>query len=238
MIFFIPARKNSKRLPNKNMYQVAGKPLIQWTFDEIKNFNEGQDCVVVSSDDEDILKMALSYGFTAFERPENLSLDETKMSDVLFYHVPDFELLHEQHEVVPDVCVLYPTCPLRTAQQIKSAVIYWESNLKSYFNPSSLMSVELIDHRPYGLMSIKEGFLQCNLSDGYTYYQSQVMPESYRANGAIYIFSLDVLRNKTIDAQLFTRKTMPFLMDKVSSLEVDSIDDIKIVEAILARNHN
>lgn len=56
-IAVIPARKGSKRLPNKNIKLLCGKPLINWTIDAAiasKVF----DLVLVTTDSAEIAALA------------------------------------------------------------------------------------------------------------------------------------------------------------------------------------
>ena len=80
----IPARKGSKRLPNKNITMLNGKPLIAWSIEAAlaaKSLNE----VVVSTDCEEIARIARKYGAkTPYLRPAHLSHDEAKTIDALF----------------------------------------------------------------------------------------------------------------------------------------------------------
>lgn len=60
----IPARGGSKRIPRKNIIDFLGKPLISYSIENALNsgiFDE----VVLSSDDEEIIEVALKYGAKA-----------------------------------------------------------------------------------------------------------------------------------------------------------------------------
>ena len=68
LLAIIPARGGSKRLPRKNILNLAGKPLIAWTIEQCiqaENIND----VWVSSDDNDILDIAKQYGAKIIKRP-------------------------------------------------------------------------------------------------------------------------------------------------------------------------
>ena len=86
MIFFVPARKGSERLKNKNTRLLLGRALIDWTFLRLRSL-EVTDRVLVSSDDPVILESAKRHGFMAKERPAGLCQPETRMSDVLYHHL-------------------------------------------------------------------------------------------------------------------------------------------------------
>lgn len=114
-IAVIPARANSKRLPQKNKKLFHGKPLISWTIEAAMQ----SDCiskVYVSTDDDEILSMSSIYPSVIFDkRPEELALDNTPSLD------PVLELI-ERHKIDSNYLVLLqPTSPLRTAHHIDEA---------------------------------------------------------------------------------------------------------------------
>jgi CMP-N,N'-diacetyllegionaminic acid synthase len=76
IIAIIPARGGSKRLLGKNIYMFKGKPLMVHTIDACKN-SKYIDQIFVSSDDENILKVAEENGCVALRRPAELADDNT-----------------------------------------------------------------------------------------------------------------------------------------------------------------
>jgi CMP-N-acetylneuraminic acid synthetase len=221
MIFFVPARKGSSRVKLKNTRELGGKPLITWTLEQIERI--GLYHAIVSSDDPEVLALAAREGFHPSPRPEELASSWATMSDVLTYHLPQFK----EHAAV---CVLYPTSPLRTDDQILQAIKLWQT-LGSTSKP--VMSVTPVCHRPYGLMKVANGFLKCNSSLAEKFYQSQQMPLEYRANGAIFILPTRLIEQKKLNTQLFNETTLPFIMDQTSSLEIDTEEELAIVEAVM-----
>ena len=80
-ICIIPARKNSKRIKNKNIIDFDGKPMIFWT---IKAAIESDifDRIVVSTDCTEIANFAKKHGIEVPFLREGLSDDFTPISDV------------------------------------------------------------------------------------------------------------------------------------------------------------
>lgn len=227
MLFFIPARRGSNRVPHKNTRIVGGQPLIKWTFDYIEAMGSAvSKATIVSTDDPDVVELARPFGFQILSRPDRLCDDKSKMNDVLTYHLDDFKRLPGGDSV----CVLYPTSPLRNMGHIIAAIETW---VKTKNTDASLMSVSPVFHRPFGLMEIEKGMLRCLHSDGMKHYQAQGQPTAYRANGAIYILPRRLIEAGLVNSQLFTPSTIPFVMDEISGLEVDTDDDLKIVDMYL-----
>jgi CMP-N,N'-diacetyllegionaminic acid synthase len=75
-IAIIPARGGSRRLPRKNIFPLNGKPLIAYTI-EACTASEFIDAVYVSSDDDEILSVAVQFGALALKRPTPLADDTT-----------------------------------------------------------------------------------------------------------------------------------------------------------------
>ena len=72
----IPARGGSKGIPNKNIVDVGGSPLIKYTIDAALGSEMLTHCVV-STDSDEIADVAQSCGaLVPFKRPNNLSNDK------------------------------------------------------------------------------------------------------------------------------------------------------------------
>ena len=83
ILAIIPARGGSKSIPKKNIVSFLGKPLIYWTIKAAKDAKLVKR-VIVSSDDDEIIKISKSYGAEVlFKRPKNISDDKTKTIKVI-----------------------------------------------------------------------------------------------------------------------------------------------------------
>lgn len=224
MIYFIPARKRSIRAKGKNTRMFMGRPLIEWTFMQVKEvIKKYPGEVVVSTDDEGIWGLAGEYGFEILDRPHNLCTAKAKMSDVLFYHTEEFK----KHK---EVVVLFPTSPLRSSEAIKDAIARWKS-IGS--DDQTLMGVSEVNSRPYGLMKKGDkGYLECMSKLGDRYYQSQNIPSLYRANSFIYIIPTKIINRRGINSQLFCSKSIPFVAPFPQGFEIDEEIDFKIAETL------
>lgn len=87
----VPARSGSKGLPGKNIKELFGKPLVAWSIEQGLKSKYVND-VIVSTDCEEIAKIAKKYGATIpFLRPKFLAKDETATSDVLIHLIDEME---------------------------------------------------------------------------------------------------------------------------------------------------
>lgn len=107
----IPARKESKRIPGKNMKMFHGKPIIQWTIEaaiESGLFNK----IVVSTDCRETIRLAWNIGIDAIYRPHKLSDDNCPVINVVRHAAKDFR---------GTVALLYATSPTMSGEILKDA---------------------------------------------------------------------------------------------------------------------
>lgn len=86
----IIARLGSKRLTYKNLLPFAGKPLIGWGIEKLRESNTVNE-IVVSTESELIARVALDFGATVLERPLELAADDAPSVPVfqhLIHHFP------------------------------------------------------------------------------------------------------------------------------------------------------
>ena len=116
----IPARCGSKGLPDKNIKDLNGKPLIAHSIQHALD-SELIDRVIVSTDSQNYAEIANEYGAeTPFLRPAEYAQDDST-DLVVFQHVLD--RLHRDENYIPDICVhLRPTYPIRNVTDIDKAI--------------------------------------------------------------------------------------------------------------------
>lgn len=120
MLAIIPARGGSKGLPGKNIKELNGKPLIAYAIEAALD-SKYIDRVLVTTDSDDIAKVAKMYGADVpFKRPDELSSDTASAIDV-YLHAIEF-VMNTQDVKIEKFMVLLPTAPMRTSKHIDSAV--------------------------------------------------------------------------------------------------------------------
>jgi len=113
-LIVIPARKNSKRLPGKNMMLFGGKPLIYWSIKVALGLKDyGYRDVVVSSDWDDVLSYATQFGVSLRKRPDSLATDDASIYDVIKDAMQFAKITSDT-----SVLLLQPTSPLRTVEDV------------------------------------------------------------------------------------------------------------------------
>lgn len=220
-IAIIPARSGSKGLPNKNILNLCGKPLIAWTIEAAIKSN-CFDRVIVSTDSEEYGEISKKYGAEVIYREENISKDNTPMYDVI-------ESLFQKIDInLYDYFVLLqPTSPLRNEKNIKEAINLFETNFKTV---DTLVSVTKADKSSILINKIDDDLSLKYFDKDYSKYSRQNYKE-YEPNGAIFMSKIDFyLKNK----QFFVKTGIAYIMDKESSIDIDDKIDFEL--AIILMN--
>ena len=135
-ICFIPARGGSKSIPKKNIKLLGDKPLLAYSIKSA--FDSGVQKVIVSTEDNEVAKVAREYGAEVLKRTSSLAGDNTSMFEVLKSEIP---------KITKDpvlVLLLQPTVPFCSKIHIKVALSMLPKNLEEY---DSLISVEKVPEK-------------------------------------------------------------------------------------------
>lgn len=226
ILAMIPARGGSKGIKRKNLLQIEGNPLIQYTIDAAKG-SRYITRFIVNSDDAEILEYARQQDVEVLERPVNLAQDNTPMKDVIVHQL---EYLKNKEQYCPDIFVLLqPTSPLRTALHIDEAL---EKMLS--VDCDALVSVEEEPHlhSPFSVMQInKEGYLEFFLKEGQKFTSRQEKPKFYARNGAaIYAVTVDAFLET---GSLYGTRCIPYVMEAEDSVDIDSMLDVYVLKGML-----
>lgn len=226
-VAIIPARSGSKGIQQKNIRQIAGKPLIAWTIVTALRC-PSLDRVITSTDDPDIAEIARSWGAEVpFLRPTELAQDDTPDFPV-YEHTLQY-LLKEQSYSPNIVAWLRPTSPLRKPCDVENAL-----KLLIETGADCVRTVSIASHHPYWMKRFDEGRLIPFL-DGFDealYCRRQMLPPVYSLNGAV-----DIIRCKPANTRrsLFSGDMRGYLMPPERSFDLDTELDFIIAENLLQR---
>ena len=119
ILVLITARKNSKRLPKKNLKKIGNRTLVEWSINSVKNINEIVD-IFVSTDDSKILKISKKNGaISPWLRPKYLSNDNASSENTVMHAVKWYE---KKVQKVDGFLLLQPTTPFRSKTILKKAI--------------------------------------------------------------------------------------------------------------------
>lgn len=225
ILAIIPARGGSKGLPKKNILDLMGKPLIAWSI-ESSLASKYITKTVVSSDSDEILAISKKRGAYTLKRPKELASDTASSESAVINAIIK---LKDEGEEFDYLILLQPTSPLRNSEDIDKAIKLLFSS-----DATALISVCETDNKILKAFKQNEdGYIEGISNNSYPFARRQDLPTIYMSNGAIYIIKIDeFLKSQT----LFTEKTISYKMNKIESLDIDTIDDLKEAQNYIEAN--
>jgi N-acylneuraminate cytidylyltransferase len=186
-IAIIPARGGSKRIPQKNIMDFNGKPMIAWTIEAALDSNNF-DRVLVSTESEEIAKVAREWGAEVpFMRSEFIDDMASVSEATLSAAIQAESYWHESYEMVVQ---LMANCPLRTGGSIIST-------LSTFYKSESNFSISAFKYgwmNPWWAASLDERNRPLPLFKEALKSRSQDLEDLYCPTGAIWVANLDALK--------------------------------------------
>ncbi|MEX1248254.1 MAG: acylneuraminate cytidylyltransferase family protein [Anaerolineales bacterium] len=220
----IPARGGSKGIPNKNLRELAGKPLLAYTL-EAANASGVIDRLVLSTDSQEIAELGRKLGLEIpFLRPAELAADDSPMLAVAQHAVGELERQGWRADII---VLLQPTSPLRRGGRVRKAVELLESK-----GCDSVVSVvEIPDlYSPQKAMKVQDGFLVFLTDGGKAITRRQQVVSAYAREGTVYACRRDVLMER---GSLYGEKCLPLIISRGEALSLDTMVDWQRAEEIL-----
>ncbi len=218
-IAIIPARGGSKRIIKKNIKDFFGKPLLAYSI-EVAQKSELFEKIIVSTDDEEIAKIARQYGAQVpFLRPSNLSDDFTGTEDVIKHAI---KFLEKKGEFYQYICTLYATAPLL---EVKYLIEGYET-LKNTnaTNTFSATTMPFPIQRTFKLDSV--GRCEMFMPEHYMT-RSQDLEEAYQDAGQFYWKNTKMKNTSKI---LFSDISIPIILPRHLVQDIDTLEDWRRVE--------
>jgi CMP-N-acetylneuraminic acid synthetase len=222
-IAIILARGGSKRLPRKNIIDFGGKPLLVWS---VAAALESQkfDKVVVSTDDEEIAKVALHWGAEApFLRQEAADDFSSSSEATCAALLQAEEYWQSKFDVVAQ---LMANCPLKTAQDIRNSILAFDNNTA----PSQISCFRFGWMNPWWAVKLQHDGMPQPLFPEALNTRSQDLPDLYCPTGALWIAKRDDLissRNFYMEGHRFEP------MHWLSAVDIDDEDDLLMAKVCL-----
>jgi CMP-N,N'-diacetyllegionaminic acid synthase len=214
VLALIPARGGSKGLLRKNVRMVGGRPLIAWTIEAAKA-SRYIDRLILSSDDEEIMRVAQEHGCEVpFRRSPELATDECGTMDVVIdalQRCPGYDW----------IVLLQPTSPLRTTADIDGALLQCVTQ-----QANACVSVCQAEQNPYWMFFLENAqlrpVLECPSAT-----RRQDLPPFYVLNGAVYVAKV---ANLMQDRSFVPSGVVAYEMPSNRSLDIDTEQDIRLFE--------
>lgn len=219
-IAIIPARGGSKRIPQKNIRDFKGKPMIAWTIQAAIETNLF-DRVIVSTDDQKTAEIAIEYGAECPFLRDNAADDISPVSDATIHALEQAE----QHfgESYHTVVQLMANCPLRSAKTIAEMV----ENFKTTNSESMLSHTRYGWLNPWWASELNERNEVTPLFEQQLKERSQDLNELYCPTGAIWIAKTSALKeHKTFH----TPNKNAFILNWKEAVDIDDMEDWSMAE--------
>ena len=216
----IPARSGSKRIKNKNIVKLHNRPLIYWTIKAAQD-SKMFDYIFVSTDSVRIKKIVEKFGLEVpFLREINLADDKVRVD---LSTIDAIQKLKEIKKITfKNVVQLMPNCPLRTSIDIKKHLI----NFKKKKIKSQISCMETLGSNSWWSFYFKKkkavNFFPSSLKK-----RSQDLPKIYTPSGSIWISDVDHLTSQN---SFYNAKTNFYPINWYSGIDIDTIDDLKLVK--------
>jgi CMP-N,N'-diacetyllegionaminic acid synthase len=220
----IPARSGSKGLPDKNVLEIDGHPLMAYSI--AFGLALGIDRVLVSTDSERYAEIGRRYGAECpFLRSEAASTDASREEDIL----DDLDSRLPLHGIeLPDVWVwLKPTSPFRSVAKV-------HEGLEVLRTRPEIDSVRLVSEGDARLQIVNgDGYLEPLLKEWPP--ELSKVPRT-RLVRTYHPFSLEIFRHSgwaARGAAFMGRKIVPLLQSRITGLDIDDRDGFEIIKALI-----
>ena len=226
VLAIIGARGGSKGLKNKNIRPLLGKPLICWSIEQA--LESGLfDRVVLTSDDDEIMRIAAAAGAEVFfRRPAELAADTSPKMPAIRHALLETEKRYgREYDVVFDIDA---TSPLRTSEDFRLAFEQFERN-----GYDTLVTAMPARRSPYfNLIELDaDGRVVLSKKLDRLVLRRQDSPKCFDMNSSFDIWKRDVL--VASDTALVSNTGL-YVMPEERSIDIDGELDWKIVEIVMA----
>tara|TARA_X000000368_G_scaffold410926_1_gene395085 strand:- start:34 stop:708 length:675 start_codon:yes stop_codon:yes gene_type:complete len=222
ILAIIPARKNSKRIKNKNKILLKNKKLIEHTFivaKKSKLFTK----ILLTTDDEELIKLSKKYNILApWVRPKKIS-DDFSPSHKAVIHAYDW--YKKNYGKVDGIFILQPTSPFRTIKTLKEMIKIFKTNKKK-----SVINVSKCNEHPEWMVKLKNKKILPYISKKNYPTRSQSLTKLYKINGLGYLINpSNLIKEKT----LIPKNAIPCInKSKIESIDIDDMQDYLIAKKI------
>lgn len=223
MICIIPARGGSKRILGKNIKDFLGKPLIAYSIEAALNSKVFSD-VIVSTDDEMIANVAREFGANVpFFRDASLSDDYATSTDVIK------DAIGRVNSSFSDVCCLYATAPLITAEILKEAAGEFKKQECKF-----LFSATAFDFPIQRAIKLDENARVSMFYPQFEKTRSQDLEPAFHDAGAFYFGKKEAWLECSA---IFAPHSKAYLLPRNLVCDIDTIEDFEFAKKLYLINN-
>lgn len=219
----IPARGGSKRIPGKNKKKLGGKELVRYAIESTLKSKEITD-FVLSSDDDDILKIGKEYqNLICLKRPSNISGD---LAPAITYVNHAIETFSKEFDIV---VIIQPTSPFTLGEDIDNTI-----KLLYHSDADSSVSIMKLDHaiHPVKLKTLQGFELKPFLEEESGRMAAHELPELFVRNCSVYASKINSIQS----GKIIGDKCLGFEMPRERSIDINDPIDFEFAEFIIIKN--
>lgn len=207
VVGFVPARKGSTRVEEKNIQEILGVPLFLWAANNLSRVLDKKDIYIDSNSDE-IIELAEKFGFSGIKRPEDLATNATDGNKFMLWEVSNVDAdVYVQH---------LPPMPFLKQSTLQSAVEQVvDKKFDSAFAVIKRKSYQWSENGPmYDLKNIPNSF---------------TLPDHIEEGMGLYVITKEsILKNET---RIGTNPLMVEI-DQFESVDIDYPTDLEFARAL------
>ena len=216
------ARGGSKRIPGKNVKPFAGRPILQWPIQALRESGLFSK-IMVSSDDGEIIRLACEAGAEApFIRPPELSNDHATTMAVI-RHAVDF--LAKKGEEYDSVCCVYGTSVFLTSKILCRAASLLD-------DADAVMAATPFEHPVQRGFTIEPNGIAQFPGREFMNARTQDLPQHYHDAGLFYWLRTDALATLPGDAHITDFLVKPLLFKRGTVQDIDEPEDWDLAERV------
>jgi len=221
----VPARAGSKGIPGKNLRLLGAKPLLQYTAEAALACHR-LTRTVLSTEDERIAGLGRQCGLDVpFLRPAHLAQDDTPMLPVVQHALRCLVAAGDHYDAV---CLLQPTSPLRSAEDIDGCI---ELLLSSGADAVVTTLPVPPEHNPHWVYLPDEtGALRLSTGAGTPIACRQLLPAAVHREGSVYVTRTRVVLEED---SLYGERLVGYRMAPERSVNIDRPEDWARAERML-----
>lgn len=217
------ARGGSKRVPRKNIIDINGKPLLQYTTDQVKK-SRYIDKYIVSTEDIEIQKVCQRLNVEYLNRPKHLAEDTSTSIDAIKHVIDNFP----GYDIIVEIMC---TNPLKIVEDIDSCI-------EKIINDNSDCVVSVVrvwDGHPSRLKYIENNRLKDFYPEPPESRRQDLTPTAYIRNGSIYVFTKEsFIKNGFFHhGRESDLKIVPYVMPKERTINIDETEDLMMAKILL-----
>jgi len=220
IVAIIPARGGSTRLPQKNIVDFCGKPLIAWTIEAALNTGIF-DSVIVSTDDVSIAEISRQYGAEVPFLRDQKADEFSPVSEAIIRAIEQLEEAGRKYDLVVQ---LFAVCPLRSSDEILDALNFFFDRKASLL----VSCFRFVGMNPWWAIKLNSEHKGERIFDEITK-RSQDIPPLYSPTGAIWIADTEVLKK---EGTFFGKDQIYWEISWESGIDIDDEKDLKLAAAL------